>query len=153
MAKCTIVWDKNVQAYKLTFPYNVKAVEFLKKLVPNSERIWDNQTKTWTFNESYLQGTIDFCRLCFGGNEVAVLTRQQVEQASQQAPPGMPVHVGTGLGADAIEFLKLIPFDIMKKAYRETAHILHPDKNKDDESKMATFNSYWTKIEKGVYGR
>lgn len=151
MAKCSIWWDDSIQAYRARFPYQPAIIEFLKKNIPFSDRSFNDQTKIWTFTESYLDGTVKFLHIAFGNNEVAVVTREQTEKAKQPRQSISPSKL-TGTDAQLAEFMRLIPYESAKAAYRHAALTLHPDRGGDME-KMAKVNALWTRIEKEVYGQ
>jgi len=150
MAKCVIFWDTKVQAYQLQmkgdFNKIQKTVEFLKGVIPHSDRNWEPTTKTWTFTEKYLDGVQKFCTLLFGNQEVAVLTRDKVEGQSQS----VSVNGYNTLDSALLTFMKLLPFDAAQAAYRKASMTLHPDRGGDME-KMTKLNQAWSKIEKEVY--
>lgn len=154
MAKCRVWWDAGVLAYRAQFPYKPQIVDFLKKQIPHSDRSWDETSKTWTFTENYLDDTVKFMRLIFGDQEVACVTRQQFE-ASQQPRSNISVRSLDAKDALLARFMKSIPYESAKAAYRHAAMFLHPDRNKDPEamSKMSEVNALWSKIEKEVYGQ
>lgn len=156
MAKCTIIWDKTISAYKLTMPFNAKVVDFLKSQIPHSERTWDSNSKTWTFTEQYLDGTIQLCALVFGSSEVVVVTRSKIEEAQAKANQQPTVRSSSPLGDTCLTFLKDIGYDAAKQAYRKAAITYHPDVIKGNPqllNKMAEINALWTRIEKEVYGK
>ena len=49
-----------------------------------------------------------------------------------------------------LDFVKIIPRSVLKKAYLLAANELHPDKNGGDGSKMAALNNLWSRIEQEV---
>lgn len=152
MAKCQIWWDDSILAYRAKFPFKQTVVEFLKKNIPHTERSWDESTKIWTFTESYLAGMTQFCQLVYGNSEVAVVTRQQTEQAKQPRQGISPSKL-TSTDAQLAEFMRLIPYEAAKAAYRQAAILLHPDKRGGDMETMSKVNAIWTKIQKEVYGQ
>jgi len=143
-------WDESVMAYRARFPFNKQVVDFLKQAIPHSERSWDQDQKLWTFTEAYLDGTVKFFHIAFGTSEVAVVTKEQTEKARQKANTGV-VRI-TGIDSQLVEFMKLIPYEAAKEAYRKAALLLHPDRGGDME-KMAKINALWTKIQKEIYGQ
>ena len=161
MAKAQLFWDSTIQAYRLKmhgdWSRTEKIVEFLKKQIPHSDRnldvVTDPKTQkkdyTWTFTEKYFDGTVKFLHLVFGAGEVAVITRQQVEAAQA---PRTPIHTGSPLANDCLEFMKTIPFEAAQKAYREAAIRCHPDRGGNMEQ-MAKINALWTKLQKEIYGQ
>jgi hypothetical protein len=159
MAKAQIFWDKGIQAYRLKMQWDKtrseKVVEFLKKNVPHSERTYDPSTHIWTFTESYLDGTVKLLQLIFGNQEVATVTKAQVEAAQQ--PPRSNTGVlaaNSPLGDTCYQFMKSIPYEAARQAYRRAAQLMHPDINREgDLGDMSKVNALWTKIEKEVYGQ
>lgn len=151
MAKCRVWWDPGVSAYRAQFPFKQQIVDFLKQFIPHSEREWNGDTKTWTFTESYLDGTVKFLQICFGNQEVATVTRTQYE-AQQQPRSSVAVSKLNTNDMLLVDFMKLIPYEAARAAYRQAAILLHPDKGGDME-KMSKVNALWTKIQKEVYGQ
>lgn len=147
MAKCLIYWDKDIQAYHMKMPYMAKLIEFLKRQIPHSNRQFDETTKVWTFTEEYLDGTVAFAKLCFGNSEVAITTREMVERTSTPI-----IASRSPIGDVCYQFMKAIPYEAARKAYREAAVRLHPDQG-GDMAVMSNVNALWTKIEKEVYGQ
>lgn len=153
MAKARVWWDKDITAYRASFPFKPQIVEFLKNQIPASDRTWDPATKIWTFTEQYLDGTVKFLHICFGNGEVAVVTRQQFEASSR--PSGTSVRTSNTIELACSDFMRLLPYDSARQAYRHAAMALHPDRNKEPEAmeKMSKINSLWSRIEKEIYGQ
>lgn len=162
MAKASVFWDTSIQAYRLKLQGDYKkietCVEFLKKQIPHSDReltikedpVTHKKDYTWTFTEKYFDGTVKFLQLIYGSQEVAAVSRQQVEAAQA---PRMPIATHQNPTAQACyEFLKAIPYEAAQKAYREAAMRLHPDRGGDMEQ-MSKVNSLWTKLQKEIYGQ
>lgn len=154
MAKARVWWDKDISAYRATFPFKPQIVEFLKQNIPHSDRTWDQTTKIWTFTEQYLDGTVKFLHIAFGPGEVAVVTRQQFE-ASSRPPAGASVRVSNTIDTACAEFMKILPYEAARQGYRQAAILLHPDRNKEPDAmeKMSRINALWTRIQKEVYGQ
>jgi hypothetical protein len=160
MAKVMIFWDVKIQAYQLKMKGDygkIKGtVDFLKKVIPHSDRDYKelidpktgNKEHIWTFVEKYLDGVQKFCIMAWGAQEVACLTRQAVEGQSQQTSTST-VKI-SGLDAVLLDFMKLLPFEAAQKAYRSASMILHPDHGGNMES-MSKLNQAWQRIEKEVY--
>ena len=145
-----IWWDPTVQAYRMTSAFNRELVDALKAFIPVSDRSYDPATKIWTFVEKTLaplQGLI--AKLGFNAT---IMTRQQVE-TSQQASSAAPAVRGRPLDAVIIEFVRILPYEAAKAAFRRAALELHPDRNNGDSSKMTTLNADWDRIAKEVYGQ
>lgn len=154
MAKCKVWWDAPVSAYRAQFPFKQQVVDFLKGNIPHSDRSWEDSTKTWTFTETYFDGTVKFLRLVYGDQEVAVVSRQQYEQA--QAPPrSVAVRNADSNTMMLADFMRLLPYEAAREAYRRAAILLHPDRNKENDAmeKMSKINALWTKIQKEIYGQ
>jgi hypothetical protein len=153
-----IWWDESVQAYRLVTPYRPDFVELLKQLIPASDRAWDADTKTWTITEKMLGPTKDLAERIFKTNSV-VITRQMAQQAQGAGPSGESnprsgrdsagVRKGEAspIGKLIEEWFQLLPYEAAKKAYREGALQLHPDRGGSLET-MSRFNSLWQQIEK-----
>jgi len=154
MAKCSIIWDPKVSAYKLHMPFNSQIVNFLKSQIPHSDRKWDPDIKQWTFTEQYFDGTKQLCELCFGAQEVACVTKEQYEQAQAKANRQPISMKSSPIGETCYTFLTEVGYDAAKQAYRKAALMYHPDLIKDTpelKNKMAQINTLWTRIEKEVF--
>jgi hypothetical protein len=141
-----IWWDSQIDAYRISTPYNAGFVEFIKLKVPVSDRQWNPDTLIWTVAEGWLAAIKELCTKTFGN--VQVLTRAQVEKASAPPPPAelklLPID------HSLVAFMKLLPYEAAQSAYRKAALALHPDRG-GDMSKMADLNSIWSSLEETFY--
>lgn len=148
-----IWWDTSVSAYRMTSPYNATLVDALKQFIPVSDRSYDPATKVWTFVERQLtplQVLLSKLQM-----QPVVITRQQAEQAAQaqsQSNTGTSAARVKPLDTVIIEFVKLLPYDAARSAYRKAAMELHPDKG-GDATRSAALNDSWSRIAKEVYGQ
>lgn len=150
-----IWWDTTVQAYRMASPYNATLVDSIKSQIPHSDRSYDPPTKIWTFVERQLTPLQALLKLL--NMQCVVITRQQAEQAASQQS-----NTNAGGSASArnvkpldtviVEFVRLLPLDAAKKAYRAAAMDLHPDKQNGNNDKMQALNMAWDRIQKEVYG-
>jgi hypothetical protein len=150
----SIVWDMTINAYKLSSSFNDELRQFLSKQIPVSDRYWKADTREWIYVERQHKPILAFLALM--GMSPTVVDRKTVEDQvknSQQANQRKSGSNGASGSGFAVEFIRLIPFDIMQKAFRQTAMQLHPDKNGGDGSKMSELNSAWDKIQKEIYGK
>jgi hypothetical protein len=165
MTKAQLFWDSKIEAYRLKihgeWAKTEKIVNFLKTQIPHSDRSLDvvvdpngKKDYTWTFTEKYFDGTVQFLRLVFNNPaDIAIITRQQVE-AAQQPRQAMQTSAGTPQAQMCYEFMKAIPYEAARQAYRKAASLLHPDVNKTgDMGDMSQVNALWTRIEKEIYGQ
>jgi hypothetical protein len=145
-----IWWDTSVSAYRLVSPFNIDLVNALKTQIPVSDRSYDATTKVWTFVERQLtplQALLKMLNL-----QAVVITRAQAEAAAQQSQTGNAgARSVKPLDTVICEFVRLLPLDAAKTAYRKAAMELHPDKQSGDASKMQALNLAWQRIEKEVY--
>ena len=139
-----IWWDTTVDAYRVVTPYRPQFVELLKQLLPASDRAWDAASKTWTITEKFLPSVKDLAERIFGGT-ATIISRQQA-QAAQQPPPQRG-GAATPIGKLLEEWFQLLPYESARKAYRDGALALHPDRGGSMEN-MSRFNSLWQQIEK-----
>lgn len=151
--KAKIWWDVSIKAYRLQCDFKPQLVDFLKKSIPVSDRTFDPTSKIWTFTEQYLAGTEKLLKLIFGDNNVAILSKAQVESTTSQQFNNKPSIGRTSVDIDLSEFMKLLPFEAAQSAYRKASMILHPDRPGGDMEKMSKLNSLWTRIEKEVYNQ
>lgn len=151
---CRIWWDASVLAYRMTSSFNHDLVDDIKQHIPVSERSYDPTTKVWTFTEKILQPLLSLFTML--QVKPVIITRQQYESqaaASQQSSTGSGAARGRPLDVVIIEFVRLLPYDAAKAAYRRAAIELHPDKNAGAADKMSTLNAAWDRISKEVYGQ
>ena len=141
-----IWWDDSVQVYRLVTPYRPNFVELLKQLIPSSDRAWDAASKTWSLTEKFLPATKDLAEKIFGG-VATVISKQQAQAAQGQSNSGAAVRSTTPVGKLIEDWFSLLPYEAAKKAYREGAMSLHPDRGGSLET-MSKFNSLWQQIEK-----
>jgi hypothetical protein len=151
-----IWWDTSVSAYRVTSPYNKQLDDALKSQIPASDRHFDEVTKTWTIVERQFAPLQTLLKMI--GLQAVVITRQRAEQAAAAQSAGTSGNAqatqrGRPLDAVIIEFVRLLPYDAAKAAYRRAALDLHPDRNNGDSSKMASLNADWDRIAKEVYGQ
>lgn len=149
-------WDTSVQAYRMTSSFNRQLVDTFKQCVPASNRSFDDQTKIWTFIESYLSPLQNVFKML--GLHPTIITRQQAEQAQQSQPrsaANSPVTSRTASIEDVVyTFMKSLPYDAALAAYRKAAMLLHPDRNPQSTmDTMSTLNATWTRIAKELYGQ
>ena len=172
---CKILWDDSVQAYRVATPYNPSFVELLKQLIPIPDRVWDPQTKIWTVSEQYSLPIKELVVKIYGSGNVTFVSKQQAAQvaaqraaaaaayqaqaqqqqtqAYQYVPPKTPQVRGEPLDLVMLVFLKTLPYEAAKAAYRRAALELHPDKNGGDATRMTALNASWARIEKEFYVR
>lgn len=147
-----IWWDASVSAYRMASPYNASLVDTIKTQIPVSDRSYDPATKIWTFVERQLAPLQALLKMLNMGS--TVVTRQQAEaSASQQtSSAGTSGRNVKPLDTVIVEFVRLLPLDAAKKAYRAAAMDLHPDKQGGRSDKMQALNMAWDRIQKEVYG-
>lgn len=144
-----IWWDTSVNAYRMTSPYNETLVDAVKKHIPISDRSYDSSTKMWTFIEKHLAPLQNLIALC--GLKAVVITRHQAETTTTQQPL-LACNVKS-LDVVLLEFVRLLPYEAAKAAYRRAALDLHPDKNNGASDHMTLLNTAWDRISKEVYGQ
>jgi len=154
-----IWWDTSVNAYRMSSPYNAELVNAVKSFIPGSDRSYDAMSKMWTFTERvYDPLTQLFAKLDI---RPQVMTRQQVEaQAAASAARAQDSANGVASASSAkpldavmIEFVRLLPYDAARTAYRKAATQLHSDVAGGSDSRMSALNVAWQRIEKEVYGQ
>lgn len=166
----TIWWDDTVGAYKVISPYNAAFVQVIKDKIPASDRVWEPDKKLWLITEGYYDAIVALAKALYGEYSVFATkksfnsnnsnpqqqTQQNIPPQSQSRYQNVPPPTttkSTSLSDLALQFLSLIPYDIMKKAYLQTTMKLHPDRNPDPaaHSMMAEINSKWDQIQKEIY--
>jgi hypothetical protein len=144
--KVKIWYDPALDAYRLASPYDKRFFESLKLLIPGNLRDYDDNTKIWTFPESYLGPIKMLADKIFGTSNYTVITKEQTQKAS--VPPAI---ASSPLDNVLVQFVKLLPYEAMRSAYRAGAIALHPDKAGGDMEKMARLNALWDRIQKEVF--
>lgn len=139
-----IWWDDQVQAYRMTSPYNAAFVDLLKAAVPNSDRSWEKATKIWTFSEKWLDPIKALCDKCYAGG-TTVISKQDAQRA--QVPPSVQ---SASLPTMYQQFFDLVPYEAMRRAYLTGIAQHHPDKG-GDATKASQLNAIWQKLEKDFY--
>lgn len=141
---CTIYWDDSIGGYAVSCSYKPQFVDFLKQSIPASDRAYHPNNRTWTFHEKYFDVITKAAQGTFGAASV---------NAKKRPANGTGTHtpVGTGSSADPLtlafaKFARLLPHDVLKKAYREAAQVLHPDKDASNAQRMADLNEVWSQI-------
>jgi hypothetical protein len=167
-SNCRIWWDPTVSAYRLTVPYRPDFPPLFKALIPFGDYSWDSSAKVWTFLEKYYEPTKGVVNKMFGS--VTAISRTDWEtanSASQTSSSGAngsagakapnagyipPLNVAT-LGADSVlvQFVRMLPYEALKKAYLHGAMMYHPDRPDGDAAKQMQLNLLWQRIEKEVY--
>ncbi len=144
MSNLRIWWDQDVEAYRLSNPYNQAFVDFFKSAYPVSDREWDPSSKMWTFVEKHLDSVVLLVEKIYKQKPV-VISKQQAQRAS--TPPNvqaLPIN-------DVIaSFVHMVPYEAMQKAYRHAALLMHPDRGGDMEQ-MSKMNAVWQRLEKELY--
>ena len=146
--KCTIRWDDAIQAYAISTPFNPNFVSAIKALIPASDRAWDERSMVWTFTEPYLAAMTTLAKQLWPAPGEVVVVNKQQSQKRVTAPMAMQ-----GTATCALEFLRILGFDAVQKAYRTAALECHPDKVKDGGDRMAQVNSMWDRIKKEVFNK
>lgn len=158
-AQVRILWDESAQAFRVSTPYKPQFVDTLKTLIPSGERAWDRDNKIWTVVEKYGVPVKGLCEQVWGASNVMYVDRAamaqqqaaarhaqqaQAQQANYQyvAPPVK----GDPLDTVMATFVKMLPFEVAKKAFHGAAMAHHPDKNGGDGSKMNTLNVAWDRL-------
>jgi len=155
--KCRIFWDCTLGGYVVSSSYNDKFINGLKYVIPASERHFDSATKLWHLTENYGQVVKNIAETMFSAAEVSFVSKQVAEQAraSQRSAPPPPV-VGVMLAPLdklLLEFMRLLPYEAARAAFRTAATSMHPDKQSGDATKMADLNAFWNQISREVYGK
>jgi hypothetical protein len=166
-SNCRIWWDPTVSAYRLTVPYRTEFPALFKTLIPYGDYSWDSNAKVWTFVEKYYIPVSELVKKVFG--HVTAISRTDWESAN--APKASATNSGVNgnankspnsgyipplnvaiLGADSviIQFVKMLPYEAMKKAYLTAAMHYHPDRGGNPEE-ATNLNTLWGRIEKEIY--
>ena len=148
-----IWWDQDVQSYRMVVPFNKEFNNAYNTLFPASERVFDFRSRSWTLTEKILPATVLLLEKMFGVKPM-VITRGQTEQAK-------PLTKNTPIDTVIADFVKMIPYEAMQKAYRQASMMMHPDhmngslKTEEDKKKanenMSKMNACWQRLEQDFY--
>lgn len=147
--KCTIQWDQDVDAYIVSTPFSRQFVDFIKIAIPVSDRVWEPEKKVWYIKESYFSVVHDVARKVWSDSEIVVILKSDV-QAQQAKKTSIEAVSKAPLNDVIVQFVKALPKDSLKAAYRNAALALHPDRNGGDGSKMAVLNTLWARLEQDL---
>jgi hypothetical protein len=148
--KCTITWDSAARVYSISTPYEPNFVEFIKAKIPGRSRAWDPGTKLWTVEEEWMDILRQLAIELWTETCVSVTTRSEVEDAEKIQREAQQQAILQALPEREralYEFLKTLPFEAVKAAYRKAAMELHPDRNPTDGEAMSKLNAAWAKVE------
>jgi len=165
MPNARVLWDDSVQAFRVSTPYNPQFVELLKQLIPAGSRAWDPSSKIWTIEEKFGLPVKDLCDKVWGTGSTQFMDRgaMAAAQAKQQAayaqyaqypytaPPPRPPVRGDSIDIVLLSFIKLLPYEAARSAYRKAATELHPDKQGGKAELMTALNATWARIEAEFY--
>jgi hypothetical protein len=151
-----VTWNPQYKCYTFSGSYNKEYLDILKVSVPASGRSWNEQSKSWLVDEKYVDPLLAIARKVFG--TVNYQTKAQFEakfggaqQSYQQSQQNYTISSPKNefTPNEALEFIKLIPREALRKAYLQAAMLLHPDRNSDPEAstKMSKLNALWNRIE------
>lgn len=155
--KCRIWWDVNTQSYVVSSTYSDKLVEGLKHVIPSNDRLFDKTTKFWYLKEQYGEAVKLVAEQVFGVGTVSFISKTVAEQTAQQQRNIPPPVIGGGMLSETdralITFMRLLPYESARDAYRRAAGSFHPDRQNGDSEKMVQLNQSWSIIERELYKR
>lgn len=149
--KVRIWYDTQLDAYTVSSSYSKAFVDGIKAFIPVGSRDYDPKSHFWYIKEQYVDIVRTMAEKAFGVGTVS-FTSKQVSQQSQQYTQQY-VSQSTPQQALLAEFVELIPYDALKRAYLLACQALHPDRPTGDAQKMSRLNQLWDRIEKEVYRR
>lgn len=143
-----INFDLSLNAYKLTMPFNQGLIDVIKGAIPAGSREYDPITKAWIFKEEYWAPL----EAIFKKINARFTMRTKAEAMASNPTSGAkrsvsPVTKLTSLEVALLRFAQALPQESLKKAYRDAATSLHPDKG-GDQSKMIELNAAWDEVQK-----
>lgn len=157
--KVRIWWDSLTSSYLMKCQWSKQTQSYItavKAAVPSGDRDYNPDTKTWYMKEQYGEAIRGFAQAVFGISSVSFVSRSATEASERNRPiqPSMFGDIQQALN----EFFGLVgstagikaTYEEAKKAYRQTAARLHPDKG-GDPAQMSRLNELWTRIEKEYY--
>ena len=137
-----VFWDSSVFLYRIKAPYDAVLKEEFKKAIPSQFRTWDPPTKTWVFEEDFLDPVLKI----YNRFTQHVRRRAEVERENRAA---LPASTDTDtLAKSCTVFVGCLDEEILTKAFRWQAVKLHPDKG-GDAKLFADFNSAFQFIMRG----
>jgi hypothetical protein len=157
-----IEWDIDIQAYKIYTPHDAKFVEALKQLIPYSDRSWNEQGRYWIITERFMEPVKMTAEMKWGV-KATVKDKETVEKEhaareaqrkrlEEEARRRMGIATLSPIEKTIVDFVNMLPYEAMKKAYQHGALQLHPDRG-GDPAKMSEYNAKWQEIERVFYQR
>ena len=111
----------------LTFPYDARLVDLLKREIPAHARSYDPDDKAWTVTAAYATRAVDLLLRCFPD---ARIERPGARPGPAPQPsPARPFAV--------LHLLPSAPPELIDAAYRTLARLHHPDVGGDPEAMRA----------------
>ena len=156
--KVRIWYDTQLDAYTVSSSYSKAFVDGIKAFIPVGSRDYDPKSHFWYIKEQYVDIVRTMAEKAFGVGTVSFTSKQVSQQSQQytnqyqQASP-YQARQATPQQALLAEFVELIPYDALKRAYLLACQALHPDRPTGDAQKMSRLNQLWDRIEKEVYRR
>lgn len=166
--EASFVYDGTIDAYNLTMNINWKNkdqkafIDYIK-LIPASDRAYNNVTRVWTIDPKHYQFVAIPLQTFF--HPVFLYTKEQYEEQQREwahaANPPIPVDqykmafISILRSVNILDGSMGIPDDFAaaNKLYRKACMYLHPDRNSDPGAaeSMSKLNEAWAVIKKENY--
>ena len=114
----------------LTFPYNARLVDVLKREIPAYARTYDPDDKTWTVTAAYATRAVELLLHCFPD--------ARIERPGTRLGPA-PQH-SLARPFAVLHLLPSAPPELIDAAYRTLARLWHPDVAGGDPETMRALN-------------
>lgn len=135
-------WDMSILLYRIKSPFDENLKEKFKTEVPSQFRAWDPPTKTWVFEEDYLEVVLKI----YAGYRQKITTRKEVERDFRAALPAA-TDIGD-LSKCCTVFVGYLDQDVLERAWKMQLTRLHPDAGGSPQA-SSDFNSAYQFIKAG----
>lgn len=133
-----LIYDDSLDAWECRIPYNKALLEEIKTRLPAGARVWKANTKTWVYDNMFIDVIKELSVKYFGS--------YREHRPTPPPPPPAPVVEGGFYK----EFIKALGKEAMTKLYRTTAMEAHPDRNNGNTERMTNLNVNWLEIKKDL---
>lgn len=139
----SLIYESERDMWAIRSPYNKAWIDDFKFQVPGQGRMWDKDKKLWYYDPMFHDVVKRLCDIHFQGY------KESKADMPPPPPPPPPPPAAVGTFASYFKFLTLCDKDMLKKLYRASAALHHPDRG-GDAKKMQELNVAWAEISRDL---
>ena len=153
--KISCIWNPDIEAYEVSFPYNDDFIKWIKTNINTNDRSLDfdrnrNPQYKWLFKEQVFDSILlpMMKNVFFPHGKYTIIDKVKVEEYNK----GFVQTVAIDTDALKIEFHKLVSEAGVslelppRKQYLRAAMYYHPDRNPDKAHLMSRLNEIWSTV-------